>query len=372
MSACCAHHSPTRRLLRHPETPGSGADHDEAERAQETKLEKMSGATRLSEFVSRCTGGGAVSLAPLAGDASFRRYWRVNVDGRRYVLMDAPPDHEDVRPFLHIAGLLAEAGIHVPAVHCADVAAGLVLLEDLGDRLYLEALGEDNADELYGLALETLARIASAPPWTLAPYDRARLIEEMALFPEWFLERHLGVVLDEAQRAILERSFEALVGIALAQPQVFVHRDYHSRNLLITDREPPGVVDFQDAVHGPVTYDAVSLLKDSYIAWPRERQLHWLERYREMLVDRGVLRGTTEGQFVRWFDLMGVQRQLKVCGIFARLWHRDGKAGYLRDIPQTYRYLMAAAGRYPETRELHDLLCALDLEPRMEDAGTNP
>ena len=327
---------------------------------------------RLEAFVGRCTGATDVSVTPLTGDASFRRYWRVRAGDQRYVLMDAPPEHEDVRPFLHVGGLLAEAGIHVPAVHCADPSAGLVLLEDLGETLYLDALDEENADTLYGLALDTLARIAAVPAWTLEPYDRARLLDEMTLFPTWFLDRHLGVTLDKTQQAALERAFESLVGVALAQPQVFVHRDYHSRNLLVTERDTPGVVDFQDAVRGPVTYDAVSLLKDSYIAWPRGRQLQWLEGYRERLLDKGLLRGTPPMEFVRWFDLMGVQRQLKVCGIFARLWHRDGKPGYLKDIPQTLRYLMGAAGRYPETRELHDLLCGLDLESRIEDTEREP
>ncbi len=323
---------------------------------------------RLEAFVTRCADHSEMAITPLAGDASFRRYWRVLADGRSYVLMDAPPPQEDVRPFLRIGALLAEAGVHVPRVHCADAGAGLVLLEDLGDTLYFSALTPDNAEQLYQLALGTLARIAAVPAWTLAPYDRARLLEEMELFPVWFLDRHLGIRLDEAQRAVLDRAFESLIGAAISQPQVFVHRDYHSRNLLVTERDAPGVLDFQDAVRGPVTYDAVSLLKDSYIAWPRGRQLDWLAHYRDLLGREGVLRTGGEAEFTRWFDLMGIQRQLKVCGIFARLWHRDGKPGYLKDIPRTLRYLMAAAGRYPETRELHDLLCSLDLEPRMEDA----
>lgn len=329
-------------------------------------------ARQIEAFISRCTGTHGAVVRPLTGDASFRRYWRVEADGRRYVLMDAPPGKEDLRPFLRVAELLGEAGIHVPAVYGSDPANGLALLEDLGDTLYLDALREGNADELYGLALDTLAEIAAVPAWTLAPYDRARLLDEMALFPEWFLGRHLGLELDQAQRAVLERTFETLIGVALAQPQVFVHRDYHSRNLLLTEDRPPGVLDFQDAVRGPITYDAVSLLKDSYVAWPRSAQLQWLEGYREKLRARGLLRETTRAQFVRWFDLMGVQRQLKVCGIFARLWHRDGKPGYLKDIPATFHYLMAAAERYPETRELHQLLCSLDLEGRLEDAGNAP
>jgi aminoglycoside/choline kinase family phosphotransferase len=179
---------------------------------------------QIQAFLARCTGREDAAITPLAGDASFRRYWRVRAGDDRYVLMDAPPQHEDVRPFLRVGGLLVEAGIHVPAVYCADRASGLILLEDLGDTLYLDALDEDSADALYGQALETLARIAAVPAWTLDPYDRARLLEEMALFPTWFLERHLGLELDKTQSAVLERAFESLIGVALAQPQVFVHR----------------------------------------------------------------------------------------------------------------------------------------------------
>jgi N-acetylmuramate 1-kinase len=294
-------------------------------------------------------------VEPASADASFRRYFRATLAGGTRIVMDAPPDKEDVRPYLRISALLASAGMHVPHVFEADERRGLLLLEDLGTTHYLSSLktGGD-ADALYGDALEALAGLQARggeAAAQLRPYDREPLMREMGLLPEWFCARHLGLTLTQAERSLLERTFDFLVEEALVQPQVFVHRDYHSRNLMVLDRRNPGVLDFQDALRGPIGYDLVSLLKDCYIAWPRERVERWLRGYRDRVTARGVYAGRDEREFVRWFDLIGVQRHLKVLGIFARLWYRDGKPGYLPDLPLTLAYVRDAAGRYPELAE---------------------
>jgi N-acetylmuramate 1-kinase len=267
-------------------------------------------------------------------------------------VMDAPPGKEDVRPYLRITALLESVGMHVPHVFEADESRGLLLLEDLGTTHYLSRLktGGD-ADALYADALEALAGLQARggeAAGQLPPYDREPLMREMQLLPEWFCARHLGLTLSEAERGLLERTFAFLVEEALVQPQVFVHRDYHSRNLMVLDRRNPGVLDFQDALRGPIGYDLVSLLKDCYIAWPRERVERWLRGYRDRVSARGVYAGRDEREFVRWFDLIGVQRHVKVLGIFARLWYRDGKPGYLPDLPLTLEYVRDAAQRYSE------------------------
>ena len=313
----------------------------------------------LEDWLSRDLNLRAARIEPASSDASFRRYFRVFCADGTYVVMDAPPGREDVRPYLRVSKLLEPLGIHVPHVHAADVERGWVLLEDLGTTPYLTRLGEPGAaDALYADALETLARLqlhGASAAGELAPYDRAALKREMDLMPEWFLERHLRLRLPEQTRAALDATFEWLIGEALAQPQVFVHRDYHSRNLMVTASGNPGVIDFQDALRGPVGYDLVSLLKDCYIAWPRERVCAWVSRYRAQL-GGSALAGRDEREFLRWFDLIGVQRHLKVLGIFARLWHRDGKVGYLRDLPLTLHYLQQTCTEYPQLAALGTLL----------------
>ena len=313
----------------------------------------------LEDWLSRDLNLRPARIEPASSDASFRRYFRAFCANGTYVVMDAPPGREDVRPYLRVSKLLEPLGIHVPHVHAADVERGWVLLEDLGTTPYLTRLGEPGAaDALYADALATLARLQlhGAPAaGELAPYDRAALRREMDLMPEWFLARHLRLNLPEQTRAALEVTFEWLIEEALGQPQVFVHRDYHSRNLMVTASGNPGVIDFQDALRGPVGYDLVSLLKDCYIAWPRERVCAWVRRYRAQL-GGSVLAGRDEGEFLRWFDLIGVQRHLKVLGIFARLWHRDGKAGYLRDLPLTLYYLQQTCREYPQLAALGALL----------------
>ena len=332
----------------------------------------------LEDWLSSDLNIRAARIEPASSDASFRRYFRAFCADGTYVVMDAPPGREDVRPYLRVSKLLAPLGIHVPHVHAADVERGWVLLEDLGTTPYLARLGEPGAaDSLYADALETLARLqlrGAQAAGELAPYDRAALRREMDLMPEWFLARHLRLALPEEARAALEATFEWLIEQALAQPQVFVHRDYHSRNLMVTATGNPGVIDFQDALRGPVGYDLVSLLKDCYIAWPRERVCAWVSRHRALL-GGGALAGRDEGEFLRWFDLMGVQRHLKVLGIFARLWHRDGKAGYLRDLPLTLRYLQQTCREYPPLAPLGALLegpVAAELPRANARAGAEP
>lgn len=304
--------------------------------------------------------------APASSDASFRRYLRVTTRGESLILMDAPPEHEDCRPFLHVRSLLENAGVNVPAIVHADVERGLLLLTDLGSRSYLDVLNADNCDALYADALETLARMQTGvPAGAVAPFDRQKLLAELNLFPDWFLEKHLGMRIDDGLRRRMASCFEALIEICLEQPQVFVHRDYHSRNLMRVEERNPGVLDFQDAVTGPVTYDLVSLFRDVYIEWPKARVEAWVARYRERVRGAlGVLQPVTPDAFLRWFDLTGVQRHIKVAGIFCRLWHRDGKRGYLEDVPLTLRYLMTVGARYPETAGFVEALCALEVEKR--------
>jgi N-acetylmuramate 1-kinase len=291
-------------------------------------------------------------LEVASSDASFRRYFRVFSAGASYVVMDAPPEKEDVRPYLKVSRLLEELGAHVPHVHEADIARGLLLLEDLGTRPYLQSLqsGSDS-ERLYADALEALANIQlrGVPVSTqLAPYGRSELAREMALMPEWFLGRHLSLGLSSAESELLSNAFEFLILEGLAQPQVFVHRDYHSRNLMVVAERNPGIIDFQDALCGPIGYDLVSLLKDCYIAWPRARVESWVRAFRARLLEGGGAAGASDAEFLRWFDLIGVQRHIKVLGIFCRLWYRDGKPGYLAELPRTLDYVREACARYAE------------------------
>jgi aminoglycoside/choline kinase family phosphotransferase len=301
-------------------------------------------------------------IEPASSDASFRRYFRVSGGARSYVVMDAPPGKEDVRPYLKVSGLLESLGVHVPHVHEADAARGLLLLEDLGSTLYLERLAAgDDPQPLYADALAALATIqlrGGAACAELEPYDRAALTREMALMPEWFLTRHLQLPPSAAEHELIAASFEFLIREALAQPVVFVHRDYHARNLMLLPERNPGIIDFQDALAGPVGYDLVSLLKDCYIAWPRARVIEWVSAYRARLGVPGGPVGESEAQFLRWFDLIGVQRHIKVLGIFCRLWYRDGKSGYLADLPRTLEYVRDCCGRYAELAPLGQLLSA--------------
>jgi aminoglycoside/choline kinase family phosphotransferase len=274
---------------------------------------------------------------------------------------------EDCRPFVAVAQLLHAAGVHAPRVLAQDMPRGFLLLSDLGTTTYLAALDAGNAHELYLAALDALVRFQrTSREGVLPPYDEALLRRELELFPDWYIARHLNRALDDGQRQALDRAFRMIVANNLAQPRVYVHRDYHSRNLMVSEPNP-GVLDFQDAVHGPVTYDLVSLLRDAYIEWDEERQLDWAVRYWERARAAGVPVDADFGAFWRDFEWMGVQRQLKVLGIFARLCHRDGKTAYVADMPLVMRYLRAACARY---RDLEPLLALLDaLEDRAPAVG---
>src|SRR5690348_14463491 len=287
------------------------------------------------------------NVAPASADASFRRYFRVvlaapwrKTDGHATLIaMDAPPANEDCRPYVRVADMLRDAGVHAPLIFAADLAQGFLLMSDLGARTYASVLDAQNASALYDDALDALVRMQHVRcDDALPPYDDALLRRELALFPDWYVERHLGRTLSTAERATLDRVFDALVANNLAQPRVFVHRDYHARNLMLSTPNP-GVLDFQDAVYGPITYDLVSLLRDAYVEWSEERQIDWAVRYWERARDAGLPVHADFGDFWRDFEWTGAQRQLKVLGIFARLKHRDGKSAYVTDMPRVMRYL---------------------------------
>ena len=319
--------------------------------------------TALRDWLSARFAKRAFALSPASADASFRRYFRVAFDdgGPSLIAMDAPPDKEDCRPFIHEAELFAATGAHVPELHAQSIEQGFLLLEDLGDTTYLDKLHatEGVADTLYGAALDALVAIQSAGnPNSLPPYDEALLRRELDLFPDWYVKRHLRTELAPADAEVLGKAFDLLLANNLSQPRVCVHRDYHSRNLMVC--EPlPGVIDFQDAVHGPITYDLVSLLKDAYIRWDEERVIDWCVRYWEKARKSGLPVSSDFGAFYRDFEWMGLQRHLKVAGIFARLCYRDGKERYLDDMPLVLDYIVKACARYREFDALTGLIARL-------------
>lgn len=314
--------------------------------------------TELSVWLNDSLALNVQQILPASADASFRRYFRVGLDGRSLIAMDAPPSHEDVRPFLQVAELMRAAGVHVPGVHAAQIEQGFLLLDDFGSSAYLDCLNADTVNQLYGDALAMLLRLqrGAAPATSALPaYDAALLHREMELFRDWFLQRTLGLSLSADEHAQLDTVWAYLIEQALQQPRVVVHRDYHSRNLMHVEHNNPGVLDFQDAVIGPITYDLVSLLRDCYIAWPRAQVETWATGYAAQLRAAGLL-SANDAQFIQWFDLMGVQRHLKAIGIFARLNLRDGKPGYLQDIPRTFNYVVEVGARYPMLADWTDWL----------------
>jgi aminoglycoside/choline kinase family phosphotransferase len=313
--------------------------------------------SQLHAWLTSLWPGRHFSLAAASADASFRSYHRVSFDDdSSLIVMDAPPAHEDCRPWLHVQDLFQAAGVHVPEVLAQDLTQGFLLLSDLGNTTYLSILNGDSAPALYADALAALVNIQLASrPSVLPAYDHALLKREVDLFPEWFLARHHGLVLTDAERVTLEQTFERILAVNLAEPQVFVHRDYHARNLMVTAPNP-GIIDFQDAVYGPISYDLVSLFKDAYVEWDEELTLDWLVRYWEMARKAGVPVRADFAEFHRDYEWMGVQRHLKVLGIFARLYHRDGKDGYLKDLPLVAHYLRKACERYAELGFLRRLL----------------
>jgi aminoglycoside/choline kinase family phosphotransferase len=315
----------------------------------------------LRQWLERDLGFRQYHLAPASADASFRRYFRVTRTGHApLIVMDAPPGKEDVGPYLRVAAMLQQFGVNAPRVLERAERDGFLLLTDLGTVMYLPQLAvPGQADALYGDALAALVRIQAqgdAASRQLPPYDEKFLRFEMSLFPDWLLARHLELRLSAADQRVLEAAMDGLVANALGQPQVFVHRDYHSRNLMVCPGANPGILDFQDAMRGASTYDLVSLLRDSYVAWPQERVAGWALQFRRLSLQAGLPAGRDDDEFLRWFDLMGVQRHLKVGGIFARLWHRDGKPGYLADIPRTLQYAVGSCARHADFAELGALI----------------
>ena len=320
----------------------------------------------LQDWAARQLGGDSIDIAPASADASFRRYFRVTAKGRDYIVMDAPPAHEDCRPFIAVARLFGDAGVHVPQVLAQDLDQGFLLLTDLGNTTFLSALNESTARELYLASNDALIRIQQASrPGVLPEYDRALLTRELMLFPEWYVAKHLGVAMKDEQKAVLDTVFERILANNLAQPQVYVHRDWHSRNLMVSDPNP-GILDFQDAVYGPITYDLASIYRDAYIQWEEESQLDWVIRYWEKARAARLPVPEDFGAFWRDFEWMGAQRHIKVLGIFARLYHRDGKDGYLKDMPLVMHYLRKVCERYDELKPLLFLLDGLqDKQPQV-------
>ena len=300
------------------------------------------------------------TLAPASADASFRRYFRIESKNPKFatlIVMDAPPQHEPLDTFLKVDLLLSDAGLNVPKILEKNIAEGFLLLNDLGTTTYLDELNDATADHLYKDATHALVQMQLASkPDVLPNYDEALLQRELDLFPDWYLKKHLGINLNEAQQVQLKKSFELIIENNLAQAKVYVHRDYHSRNLMVTKEDNPGVIDFQDAVYGPITYDASSLWRDAYIAWPEEKVLDWIIQFWEEGRRAGLPMPNDFGQFYRDFEWMGLQRHLKVLGIFARLFHRDGKDAYLKDIPLVLKYAIATANRYIELKPLARIL----------------
>jgi len=326
---------------------------------------------QLSDWLSGLFPNEKFSLAPASADASFRRYFRATfADGSTKVVMDAPPQHEDCKPFLNVGKLFEDAGTHVPHVYAQDLTQGFLLLSDLGNTTYLQALSKDNTKQLYGAATDALIKIQLASkPNELPPYDEALLRRELNLFPDWYIARHRGITLSDKQQAKLEEVFQRILANNLAQPSVYVHRDYHSRNLMVTAENNPGIIDFQDAVYGPITYDLVSLFKDAYIQWEEEEVMDWLIRYWEKARAAGLPVREDFGEFYRDYEMMGAQRHIKVLGIFARLYHRDGKDGYLKDMPLVKKYLFQACERYIDLKPL--LVLMLELEQQQQKSGAS-
>lgn len=331
------------------------------------KTPDMQRQQQLTEWLHRLFPSETFSIAPASADASFRRYFRATFADRTLIVMDAPPQQEDCRPFLHVGKLFEAAGSHVPHVHAQDLDQGFLLLSDLGNTTYLQALTPDNAHQLYSAATDSLIKIQLASKENELPaYDEALLRRELNLFPDWYIAKHLNTTLTEAQTAKLEQVFARIVANNLAQPRVYVHRDYHSRNLMLSEPNP-GILDFQDAVYGPITYDLASLFKDAYIRWEEAEIIDWLIRYWEKARKAGLPIHTDFSEFYRDYEWVGVQRHLKVLGIFARLYHRDGKEGYLKDMPLVMDYLRRACVRYIDLKPLLNLIDAL--EPRATQDG---
>lgn len=313
--------------------------------------------TTLSSFSLKTT-----TLRAASADASFRRYFRIDgVNGKSYIIMDAPPPQEDVRPFIQIAKLFSHTGVTVPPILASHVEHGFLLLGDLGSTMYAHLLNQDTAQKLYMDAIDSLVQIQlHSQPDVLPEYDRNMQLNELMLFPEWYISKHMKTTLTPEQHTSLHNVFEQILANTIAQPQVFVHRDYHSRNLMVMNEGNPGILDFQGAVFGPITYDLVSLLRDAYIEWDEEHVLDWAIRYWERARRAGLPVETNIDHFYRDFEFMGLQRHLKILGIFCRLAYRDGKTSYLADLPLVLSYVRKTASRYTTLIPLLRLLDTLE------------
>jgi aminoglycoside/choline kinase family phosphotransferase len=330
-------------------------------------MEPMPRDQLVTDWVASRFPGQSVRITPASADASFRRYFRLTwPDGSTRILMDAPPEKEDCKPFIHVAGLLAKADLAAPRILDKDIDNGFLVLTDLGRIGYLEALNADLslADLLIRPLLDTLVQWQlSSKAGTLPPYDATLLRRELDLFPEWFIGRHLGIALDDSDKAMLDRTFKFLINSALNQPKVFVHRDFMPRNLMVVEsaeRLTPGIIDFQDAVYGPITYDLVSLFRDAFISWEEEQEIDWVVRYWEKARAAGLPVREDFGAFWQEYELMGLQRHLKVLGIFCRLNYRDGKEKYSEDLPRFMNYARKTAHRYVQLKPLLNLLDKLE------------
>ncbi|MGY6554003.1 MAG: aminoglycoside phosphotransferase family protein [Wenzhouxiangella sp.] len=321
----------------------------------------MSDPTRrrwAERWASQALGWPSAEFQPASADASFRSYYRIGQDGHSYIVMDAPPERENLAPFVDIAGRLDAAGLHVPKIHAEDRERGFLLLEDLGHQPFHHLLKTDNADALFGDALQALIQMQRlTETHGLPAYDAARLLQELALFPDWFLARHWGIEPSASELDDWDLLCALLIRWALDQPQVFCHRDYMPRNLMLSDPNP-GIIDFQDAVLGPISYDPVCLFRDAFLSWPPERVDAWLEQYRRQGLQAGLPLPESAAIWRRTCDFMSVQRHLKVLGIFARIRYRDSKPGYLEDAARFFTYLDHAIGRNPELSVLARLLQA--------------
>lgn len=305
------------------------------------------------------------TLSVASADASFRRYFRIHWQNETMIAMDAPPEKEDSSPFIDVTQRLLKAGVHAPEILKHSLEQGFMVLSDLGSTPYLDRLNKETADNLYADAITALIKIQQADTQGLPVYNADLLQQEMQLMPDWFLATHLQLGLDKSQQKIISDTFADLTSAVLEQPQAFVHRDYHSRNLMLTETDNPGIIDYQDAVLGAITYDLVSLLRDCYIAWSENKVEQWALAYRDQAVEAGVIGSVDNDIFMRWFDLMGLQRHIKVLGIFARLYHRDGKENYLNDLPQTVEYVMQVGKKYPETQALVQLFEELGIAKKI-------
>lgn len=316
----------------------------------------------LQDWIHRCFGNKAVEWLPLAGDASFRRYFRIKLPARSFVVMDAPPEKESCQPFVSIAAAFRQLGLKTPEIHEMDLQNGFLLLSDFGDRLYLNELNKKTAPSLYQTAFDALFKILTCQGignYSLPLFDAFLYQQEMGLFKDWFLEKQLGIFLNSEQESNLNEIFSILIKEALSQPQVCVHRDYHSRNLMVLENAEVGILDFQDAVWGPITYDLLSLLRDCYIDWPSSQVESWVFSFHQQALRLKLLEMDDPKLFLRWFDWVCLQRNLKCIGLFSRLNLRDHKPNYLQYTPRVINYARAICEKYKEFTALNEILIGL-------------